>query len=300
MPRLSSLVLQNSAKSLGFLLLAWGATSITGAEEPNQTAGGQPAVIHEAAPKKEIAMLAWNVESGGSDPAIISKQLTALAGYHIYALSEVEPSAFETFRAACGKNFKSVNSASGDKDRLQIIYNDEKWELIRKAEMDRYRDHTFNKGNLRSPLMAHFRSRTDKTEFMVVVNHLARGNEKSRNEQAIGLREWARDQSLPCVTIGDFNFDFDFATKRGNQGFIEILRDNIWSWVQPKELIDTNWYDPDKDGVDNFPDSMLDFAFIAGPAKTWKPTCQVIVREGDFPDDDKTSDHRPIELRLAP
>jgi hypothetical protein len=45
---------------------------------------------------------------------------------------------------------------------------------------------------------------------------------------------------------------------------------------------------------------MLDFAFVAGPAKDWKPVCKVIVRDKDFPDNKTTSDHRPIELRLAP
>jgi hypothetical protein len=45
---------------------------------------------------------------------------------------------------------------------------------------------------------------------------------------------------------------------------------------------------------------MLDFAFVAGPAKGWKAVCKVIVRDGDFPDDEATSDHRPIELRMSP
>ena len=38
--------------------------------------------------------------------------------------------------------------------------------------------------------------------------------------------------------------------------------------------------------------------FVSGPAKRWDPKCRVIVRPGDFPDNDKTSDHRPVELRL--
>jgi hypothetical protein len=80
--------------------------------------------------------------------------------------------------------------------------------------------------------------------------------------------------------------------------FTEMLRDNVWQWVRPEELIDTNWSDPD--GLDNFPGSMLDFAFVAGPAKDWQPANNVIVRDGDFPNNAATSDHRPIELLLAP
>ena len=52
-------------------------------------------------------------------------------------------------------------------------------------------------------------------------------------------------------------------------------------------------------GGGRYPDSMLDFSFLAGAAKDWKAECRVIVRDGDFPDDDKTSDHRPVELILA-
>ena len=61
-------------------------------------------------------------------------------------------------------------------------------------------------------------------------------------------------------------------------------------------MIDTNW--SDNNGVDRYPDSILDFSFVAGAAKDWKAECRVLVREGDFPDDKKTSDHRPVELVL--
>ena len=96
-----------------------------------------------------------------------------------------------------------------------------------------------------------------------MTNHLARGNADLRTQQAIGMREWARDQSVAVVNIGDFNMDFDFRSQKGNDAFVELLRDNVWQWVRPVELIDTNWSDPDGDGNDNYPDSMLDFAFAA-------------------------------------
>jgi endonuclease/exonuclease/phosphatase family metal-dependent hydrolase len=249
---------------------------------------------------KPITFLAWNLESGGSDPAVIAAQLVKLHGYDVYALSEVAPNAFEKYKLACGDGFESIDGATGRSDRLQVIFNSARFELVRKLEMDRFEDHVLNSGNQRSPLMMHLRERDTKRDFLVVVNHLVRGNETVHNEQDAGLREWARAQTLPCITIGDFNMDYDFHAMKGNQAFIEILRDGIWSWVKPAELIDTNWYDPEHDGKDNFYDSMLDFAFVAGPAKDWKPACKVIVRGGDFPDDKTTSDHRPIELRVKP
>jgi endonuclease/exonuclease/phosphatase family metal-dependent hydrolase len=223
-----------------------------------------------------------------------------LKPYDIYALSEVDPVDFEVFRRACGDLYKSLNSATGNDDRLQIIFNGDRFELDGQEEMNRYREFEMNNGNHRSPLMVRLRERSTGRVFQVVANHLARGKDNVRNRQAIGLREWARDQTLPTITIGDFNLDYDFHTMRGNQAFIEIQRDNLWQWVKPREMIDTNWSDPDGDGKDNFPDSMLDFAFVAGPAKSWKAECSVLVEENDFPDGPGKSDHRPIQLIVTP
>ena len=86
--------------------------------------------------------------------------------------------------------------------------------------------------------------------------------------------------------------------RRGNDALPEMLRDNVWLWVKPTEWIDTQWSHNDNTGKDRYPNSMLDFAFVAGAAKDWKPEFRVIVRDGDFPDSYQTSDHRPIELRL--
>ncbi len=93
--------------------------------------------------------------------------------------------------------------------------------------------------------------------------------------------------------------DYEFNPPKGNQAFVEMLSDHIWSWVKPKELIDSNWWDPEGDGVDNFEGSLLDFAFVSGEAKQWSPRCEVIVEPGDFPDDATTSDHRPIQVQLS-
>ena len=43
---------------------------------------------------------------------------------------------------------------------------------------------------------------------------------------------------------------------------------------------------------DKYPDSMLDFVFVANGATSFKSTCQIVVREGDFPDSKRTSDNR--------
>jgi endonuclease/exonuclease/phosphatase family metal-dependent hydrolase len=146
-------------------------------------------------------------------------------------------------------------------------------------------------------LYARLKDRRNGQELIVILNHLARGNAEFRAQQAGGLREWARTKSEPIIAIGDYNFDYDFHTKKGNAGFDAFLADGVWKWIQPKPMIDSNWSD-DGNGNDHYPDSLLDFNFVAGAAKDWHALCRVIIREGDFPDDDKTSDHRPVELVL--
>ena len=247
---------------------------------------------------QNLAIIAWNVESWKNEPNVIASQLTELSGYDIYCLSEVSARNFDKYLNALPDGYVSVSSKTGRTDRLQIIFNSNRFELLQQKELHDHEEHKLNNGTHRSPLFVRLMDKGTNTEFVVMTNHLARHNNALRKQQAIGLREWGRSQNVPIVNVGDFNMDYDFHTKQGNSAFPEIVRDNVWTWVQPQELIDTNWYDPDKDGKDNFPDSMLDFAFVAGAAKDWNPVCKVIVREGDFPDDDTTSDHRPIELIL--
>ena len=262
---------------------------------------GVPAkpVAEQPTADRAISILAWNVESGGNDPAVIAQKIVELSGYDVYCLCEVHADNFGRYKSALGTGFASVNSNTGRGDLLQIIFNSNRFELLQQKELHRYGNHELNNGTHRSPLFVRLRDRASGFEFIVMTNHLARRNADLRTQQAAGLREWARDQNVAIINIGDFNMDYDFRTKKGNDAFVEMLRDNVWMWVKPTEFIDTNWSDPDGDGNDNYPDSMLDFAFVAGPAKEWNPASKVVVHDDDFPDDGTTSDHRPIELRLT-
>ena len=250
----------------------------------------------------QISMLSWNVESDGSSGETIATQLSELnAGdrYDIVALTEVLPENFKSFRIALGIHYKYVYSKSGRNDRMQILYNENRFKKIRSFELD---DINYQ-GRYRAPIVVHLQERQtdlrpDKIEFMVMVNHLARGKSEVRQKQATELVKWAREQTLPIFALGDYNFDYEFGPEKGNPSFNNFLRDNVWRWVKPNEMVDTNWYDnpENPDGVDDYPESMLDFAFVAGSAKAWDSKCKIIVRKNDFPDDKKTSDHRPFEL----
>lgn len=247
--------------------------------------------------KSAITLLSWNVESEGNDPRAIATQLKELKGYDIYCLCEVHSKSIAIYKQAMPNGFVSVNSRTGFEDRLQILFNGKRFRLLEQKELHEMNSPT---RNVRSPLAVRLRDLRTKTEFIVMVNHLARGDEELRNAQARKMREWGRGQNVGVINVGDFNFDYSFRRQRGNAAFNEMLRDNVWQWVRPAKLVDTNWADKDGDGRDNFPDSMLDFAFVAGAAKTWNPECRVVVRQGDFPDGPNNSDHRPIEVRLVP
>ena len=249
----------------------------------------------------------WNIESGGNDPGLIADQLKAFAekgDYQVFALSEVEK--YDIYRKrfdSIGKQgqWQTILGASGvnegrENDRLMILYDSTRLNLIESQELNRFGDFRLNSGRHRSPLVARFECERSEMQFLLIHNHLARGDAEFRVEQAAGLREFARADSVAKIAVGDYNFDYVFATRKGNEGFVEILRDDVWEWIEPHELIDTNWFDPEPDGVDNYPGSMLDFTFVAGAAKDWDVSSRVIVRDGDFPDDDRTSDHRPVEV----
>lgn len=186
----------------------------------------------------------------------------------------------------------------GGGDRLLIIIDSNRLELIESREMFRHGEYTLNDWRHRSPLALVLRDKETDAEFVLMTVHLARGNARLRQEQAEGLREWARVQDLPVIAIGDFNFDFDFPSQQGNRALQLFTEGGVWRWVRPPELIDTNWSDRDGDGVDDYPDSCLDFAFVAGEG-LGEAESEVIVREGDFPDDDRTSDHRSVVVEVG-
>ncbi|MFT5526562.1 MAG: endonuclease/exonuclease/phosphatase family metal-dependent hydrolase [Pirellulaceae bacterium] len=266
---------------------------------PPPTPTPPPSVTSEPA-DGSLLIVGWNVESGGNDPEVIAAQLKTFAKADIFCLSEVHPNSLQIYEAAMPTDFGAVNTKTGGGDRLQILFNRNRFELLEEKELHIYGDHKLNDGNHRSPLYVRLKDRDSQLEFIVMTNHLARGKAEIRKQQAIGLREWARGQSVPVVAVGDFNMDYHYEQQKGNEAFAEMLRDNVWHWVRPSEPIDSNWADRDEDGKDDYPGSVLDFAFVAGAAKEWKAVCNVIVRDGDFPDDDKTSDHRPVELHLTP
>lgn len=276
----------------------------------------------------EFRILAWNVESNRpdsppvSDATVISSELADMlskpeTAAQIVALTEVEPKEFEIYRAAAAKGFGKqvdfVTSATGgfrESDSMMLLVDATRFEIDTTLELHRFGGIRGNFNNAedpnapeygryraRSPLAVRIIDKTNDKPFWVIVNHLARGEAELRTDQARMLAKWAEKIGEPAISAGDHNFDFDFKTQKGNPGFDAMISGEVWSWVKPDPLIDSNWSDDRRitdRRVDRYPDSILDFIFVANEAKSWNPKSNVVVRPGDFPDNDKTSDHRPI------
>lgn len=286
-----------------------------------------------AARAEEFRILAWNVESNRpgqpqvSDAEVIAGQLTGLlradaTRAQIVTLSEVEPKTVERYRRAVAEGLDGdvdfVTSASGgyaDSDTLMLVVDakrfriDEVFELHRYAgiranfTVDEESSSEFGSVRARSPLIARVHDLASGRSFWLITVHLARGEKELRVDQARALRRWAAERDEPIVAAGDFNFDYEFSSGRGNPAFDAMLEEGTWQWLKPDPLVDSNWSEDRKKGlpgVDSYPDSILDFVFVANAAKAWHGTSDVIVRAGDFPDDDRTSDHRPIIATFSP
>ncbi|KAA1258475.1 Endonuclease/Exonuclease/phosphatase family protein [Rubripirellula obstinata] len=270
--------------------------SIKAVDSEKQTVPVEPQ--ESAAPA--IRILAWNIESEGANIDVIADELLAMDRYDLYGFTEVRPQEWGAIKDALGDGFVFWYSKTGYNDRTAYAISKERFEVIKKYELGKFGDIVINPGNYRSPHVYELRDRQTDIKFATVLNHLARGKAEIRQKQAEGLRQWAASMTLPVIAIGDYNFDYVFETEKGNPAFDIFMSDDTFVWVKPEPLIDSNWFDGNGDGEDDYPGSILDFAFVAGEAKRWNPISKVIVREGDFPDDDQTSDHRPIELVITP
>ncbi|MEM6655293.1 MAG: endonuclease/exonuclease/phosphatase family protein [Planctomycetota bacterium] len=260
------------------------------------------AILSTTSAHAEVRVLSWNLESNGADAEIIGRQLRDLGGYELYCFQEVliREAGRHAFaiREAFGQNYRYITTNTGQDDRLMIVYDTSRFDLVESRELFRYGGYELNAWRHRSPLVLVLRDKPSGRVFNLMTVHLARGDRRFRREQAAGLREWAAAQSTPTIAIGDFNFDYDIPTGRGNPAFDTFLEKGVWTWVKPNPLVDTNYDDRDEDGLDNYPDSCLDFAFTSGDSFA-SASSRVIVRDGDFPDDNRTPDHRPIELTFS-
>lgn len=176
--------------------------------------------------QEPIKILGWNIESGGSDTQIIIEQLKPdeMPDFDILALSEVASNDIGQVAKSLGWSYHG--GSRGGEDRLMIAWSD-RFESLEQWEIRRVGNAELPAGNNRSPIFNRLRDRITGLEFIVMNNHFTRGKEENRNLQARLLVEWARQLEIPTISVGDYNLDFDFHTRKGNLAFELIQADNI-------------------------------------------------------------------------
>jgi len=252
---------------------------------------------NETFAQKRLLILSWNVESDDNTPATISKQLEEFEGYDLIGLTEVKPDNAAAYADAAAEGegaknssyveFNSVISTSGRSDRMMLIWDNTRFEPI--GEMQELNELNPDSDH-RSPMFVKLKLRNSNTIFIFMVNHLARGNADLRKMQAQGLQEWAQNEQLPIIAVGDYNFDYDIDDGQGNAAMSEMLQDDIWKWIRPDRLYKTQ-------ASPKF-NSILDFIFIANQPNSWRVDSRILTDERQLTDDNQRSDHRPVECRI--
>lgn len=242
---------------------------------------------------QDLTVASFNVESGGADPAALGGDLRRVPAADVWGFSEVKNTswgqAFDTALTTPGNEYETILGTTGGEDRLLIVFNSSRLERVGSQELS-----AINIGGTgRAPLVGHFRKRSDGQEFLFVVNHLFRGNAASRRQQATALNAWAATQTLPVVAVGDYNFDWNLPNGEASHdvGFDNMTANDTFRWVRPATLLKTQC-------SPQF-NSVLDFVFVAGPARNWQGTSEILFHEPTYcTADNQHSDHRPVRAEF--
>lgn len=245
-----------------------------------------------------IQVVTWNIGLDKAELHVISRRIASFSGVDLWGLQEVNSRSAPPILAAAAADgesatFAAIQGNAGDGLHLVAIYNADRYTLLDWWELP-----TINTtGNVRPSLVLYLRENSSRLEFLFMVNHLYRSRDGERHKQARLLNEWAAAQSLPVIAVGDYNFDWDVAngTRRHDAGYDLMTASDRWKWVKPASLTTTQ--------CSGWPcryNSVLDFVFAAGPAQKWRAESIIVVEPGDFPADNTTSDHRPVQATFWP
>lgn len=243
-----------------------------------------------------ITVAGWNTELNDADISVIGDRIAAFQDVDLWGLAEVNRAGHQMpleLAAEAGEaaDYSSVLSVSGGGDRLLALYDTSRFTLI-----DSWEENAINTtGNARAALVLQLRVKTGGLKFLFMVNHLYRSRDDERHKQAELLNAWAASQRLPVIAVGDYNFDWDVLGSRHDDGYELMTAGERFVWVRPETLVTTQ--------CSGWPcefNSVLDFVFTAGTARTWPAESEIVVVPGDFPDDNTSSDHRPVMARFWP
>ncbi len=240
---------------------------------------------------EELVVCGWNLESGGADGDTLARVLRRFDDVDLFGFSEVEGSGWArkldaAATSARGDDYRWILGKTGRRDRLCILYNEDRFEELAQFELDSINP----RGRYRAPLVAKLRDRRSGQSFYFMVNHLARGNREARHDQSRRLNRWVRSQDLPVIAVGDYNYDWSVrgGDRDHDDGYDELTDDDVMEWVRPDRLKKTHCSDYD---------SVLDFVFVSGGAKRWDG--ESWIGQGHrCPDDRSNTDHQPVFARF--
>ncbi len=254
-----------------------------------------------------LTVVGWNVEQGYKPEAEITwieDRLTEIDRVDIWGLTEISREYVDEYTSAIeadeGSPFAAVVSEmTHGTDLMAVVYDADRFEKLWHAELVGF-NYALSKNTRfqRPPLAVHFKDTVSGQHFVVMVNHLARGNEDHRHTQAERLQQWGSKQNIPIIAVGDYNFDWDVENGDSNhdEGYDLMTSGGFFAWLRPGTLIRTQC-SPTNAGGCRY-NSVLDFVFVANEAKQWQGVSEIMVKEGDFPDDDIKADHRPVMAKF--
>jgi hypothetical protein len=236
-----------------------------------------------------LSVVGFNIESGDSSDHVIALQLDKSVGVDIWGLSDVwdDGDWLERLQRGAtsgeGSDFGLLLGETGGTSRLLAIYRQTRLRYLGHEEVDSAQ------ASRREPAPLAVRFLLDgETEFLFLIVHLSE-SDKRRAGQVEAIVKWTAGQTLPVVSVGTFNFGLD-TDGGGGQGELGELATAGWQWVRPETPLGT--YCGGRDVVQ-------DFVFVAGAASDWGARSDVMFPQNNYcPDDERTSDHRPILANL--
>ncbi len=184
--------------------------------------------------------------------------------------------------------FETVFGETGGDNRLLIVYNPAKLEVLASQELAGLDIRRSNP----APLAVHFRLRGGP-EFMFVVTRFDRYREEAREQAAEGLNRWVAQQTLPVLAVGTFGFGWSTKDDGASRepGFDKLIAGGALTWVRPSRIVPTEC-GPER--------NVEDFILVGGPARDWPIKVRVLSDAPNYcPDSDLTSSHRPLLARIG-
>ncbi len=248
---------------------------------------------------QDLSVISWNLESGGSSIKKITQLLndgknSEYKNIGIWGFSEVKDInwAFaikDQLIEDTGNDHWFEIGNTGGADKLMIVFDKTKFEMLDKYELTEINIG----GRVRAPLVIKLKDVNNGIEFIFMVNHLYRSNNEARNKQSELLVEWVKEQDIPVIAVGDYNFDYSLKPNKpkGNTSFFTFTQNNHWVWVEPSIKVMTQ--------CNTYYNSILDFIFLNDDAASWNASSEIIVVDNDCPSDHTTPDHRPIKAEIT-